>query len=161
MPKATETKTTSKSKVAKKDFVKIELTTTKQFEMQDITATIREAVASSGVKSGMALVYNPHTTASIRINHNEPLLMQDIMRVIYKIAPIDISYNHDLFEVREQVAINERSNGHAHVKAFLLGSSESLVIDGGDVVLGEKQSIFFVELDGGRYRDFYIKIVGN
>jgi len=59
------------------------------------------------------------------------------------------------------VAPNERSNGHAHVKSFLLGSSESLIVEKGQLLLGEKQSLFFVEMDGGRNREVRLKIIGN
>ncbi len=134
--------------------------TKKQFELVDITSAVKAAVAESGISSGLVVVFNPHTTAAIRLTHNEPLLMQDLMKTLYRLVPLDTSYSHDLFEVRENVAINERSNGHAHVKSFLLGSSESLAVEDSQLMLGEKQSIFFVELDGGRKRDYYIKIVG-
>ncbi|MCL5667366.1 MAG: secondary thiamine-phosphate synthase enzyme YjbQ [Patescibacteria group bacterium] len=140
----------------------INLETKKQFELIDITARVKTAVVESNIKSGMVVVFCPHTTAAIRINHNESLLMQDIMKTLYRLVPIDISYSHDLFEVRQTVAPNERSNGHAHVKAFLLGSSENLIIEQGELVLGEKQSIFFIELDGGRSnREVHIKIIGD
>ncbi len=139
----------------------IELTTKKQFELVDITPAVTAAVLASGITSGTALVYNPHTTGAIRTNHNEPLLIQDIMKTLYRLVPLDVSYSHDLFEVREQVSVNERSNGHAHVKSFLLGSSETFVIEKGQLVLGPKQSIFFVELDGGRSRDYYIQLMGE
>jgi len=139
----------------------IALETKKQFDLVDITAAVKDCVAEAQIKEGIALVYSPHTTAAVRINHNEPLLAQDIMKTLYRLVPIDISYSHDLFEIREHVAVNERSNGHSHVKAFLLGSSESLVISNGGIMLGEKQSIFFVELDGGRQRSYLVKIIGE
>jgi secondary thiamine-phosphate synthase enzyme len=139
----------------------IRLTTKKQFELTDITTHVSQAIGESGVLDGIAVVFCPHTTAGIRLNHNESLLGQDIMKAIYRIIPIDISYSHDLFEVRQNVAPNERSNGHAHVKSFLLGSSESLIIDNAKPLLGSKQSIFFVEMDGGRDREVFIKIIGE
>ncbi|MDQ3018544.1 MAG: secondary thiamine-phosphate synthase enzyme YjbQ [bacterium] len=137
----------------------IKVTTKKQFELIDITSQINEVIAESQIQDGLVLVYNPHTTAAIRINHNEPLLVQDVMKMLYRLVPIDVSYSHDLFEMREQVAINERSNGHAHVKAFLMGSSETVPLSAGRLHLGDKQSVFFVELDGGRARSVIIKIV--
>lgn len=140
---------------------KIAFETKKQFEVLDITDKVKTAVAESGVADGIAVIFCSHTTAAIRLNHNEPLLLQDFMKTLYRLVPIDMNYSHDLFEVRQNVAPNERSNGHAHVKAFLLGSSESLIIEKGALILGEKQSIFFVELDGGRSRDFYVKIIGE
>ena len=139
----------------------IKLQTKKQFELVDVTAQVRDCIRESGVQSGLAVIFNPHTTAAIRLNHNEPLLVQDIMKALYRIVPPDISYGHDLFELRQNLAVNERSNGHAHVKSFLLGSSETVAIERGDVVLGSKQSIFFVELDGGRSRDFIVNVIGE
>jgi secondary thiamine-phosphate synthase enzyme len=139
----------------------VTLVTKKQFELIDITTAVKEAITESSVKSGIAVVFNSHTTAAIRANHNEPLLIQDIMKTLYRIVPLDVSYSHDLFEVRQEVAINERSNGHAHVKSFLFGSSETFIVEKGQLLLGAKQSIFFVELDGGRSRDYHIKIMGE
>lgn len=142
-------------------FSKISLETKKQFEIVDITGHIQKTVIDSKVKSGLLTVFCPHTTAAIRLNHNEPLLIQDIMKTLYKLVPIDVSYSHDLFEVRQTVTPNERSNGHAHVKTFILGSSETLIVEKGAAMLGGKQSVFFVEFDGGRPREIYLKIVGE
>ena len=83
------------------------------------------------------------------------------MKTLYRLVPIDQSYSHDLFEVRQNVAPNERSNGHAHVKAFLLGSSESLPIEKSQLSIGAKQSVMFIELDGGRSREVHMQILGE
>ncbi|HVY67759.1 MAG TPA: secondary thiamine-phosphate synthase enzyme YjbQ [Patescibacteria group bacterium] len=142
-------------------FKKIFLETKKQFEIVDITSHVQTAVVESKINTGLITVFCPHTTAAVRLNHNEPLLMQDIMKTLYRLVPIDISYSHDLFEVRQNVAPNERSNGHAHVKTFLLGSSETMIVQKGGLLLGAKQSIFFVEFDGGRSREVYLQILGE
>lgn len=138
---------------------KLEFETKKQFELLDITDKIASVILEAGIEDGLCVVFCPHTTAAVRLNHNEPLLMQDIMKTLYHVVPIDVSYGHDLFELRQNIAANERSNGHAHVKAFLLGSSETLIIENSRLLLGEKQSVFFVELDGGRNRDVFVKII--
>ncbi len=139
----------------------INLETKKQFELVDITPLAKSVVTGSGIKQGLAVIFCPHTTAGIRLNHNEPLLMQDFMKTLYRLVPIDVSYSHDLFEVRQNVAANERSNGHAHVKAFLLGSSESLIAKDSALQIGKMQSVLFVELDGGRSRQVHIQILGE
>lgn len=139
----------------------ITLETKKQFELIDVTQKVNDAVSASGVQNGIAVVFNPHTTAALRLNHNEPLLLQDIMKTLFRLVPVDVSYSHDLFELRENPELNERSNGHAHVKAFLLGSSETLIIQEGKLLIGDKQSLFFVEFDGDRPRDFQLKIIGD
>lgn len=140
---------------------KISLTSKKQFEMIDITDQVKKTVIESPVKNGIVIIFCPHTTAGIKISHNEPLLLQDIMKMLYRLVPIDTSYSHDLFEVRQNVTPNERSNGHAHVKSFLLGCSETIPVSMSNLALGPKQSIFFVELDGGRSREVMVKILGE
>ena len=75
------------------------------------------------------------------------MLMQDIMKMLYRTVPLEESYGHDLFETRTEVEVNERSNGHSHVKSFLLGSSETVPIQNGKLLLGKKQSIFFVDFN--------------
>lgn len=133
----------------------------KQFELIDITDKVKSIIESSGINEGLVSIFTPHTTASIRLNHNEPLLIQDIMKTLYRIAPVDINYSHDLFEIRSGITAEERSNGHAHVKAFLLGSSETVPVKRHQMMLGERQSIFFVELDGGRERTVVISVAGE
>ncbi len=142
-------------------FKTLELTSKRQFELIDITQAVKDAVKESAVKNGTVTVFCPHTTAAIRLNHNEPLLIQDIMKTLYHLVPLDVSYSHDLFEMRQNIAPNERSNGHAHVKAFLLGSSESLIVKEQGLVLGKMQSILFIELDGGRARQVHVQIQGE
>ncbi len=142
-------------------FKKIDVASTQQFEIIDITKRVSEILSESGIRDGVATITSPHTTTALRINHFEPMLLQDILRALYRLVPMDISYNHDLFELRNTVATNERSNGHAHVKAFLLGSSEQVIVNEGALTLGERQSLLFVELDGGRKRTVYINIQGE
>jgi secondary thiamine-phosphate synthase enzyme len=140
---------------------KLKFKTHKQFEIMDITAKVREIVESTEVMTGTVTVYSGHTTASIKINQNEPLLLQDIMNLLYRLAPVDINYAHDLFENRSGIGVEERSNGRAHVAAFLLGSSETVPIRGNGLLLGKKQSIFFVELDGPRERETTVIVTGE
>ena len=140
---------------------KLFVETQKQFEIVDITGHVQKAVLESNIHDGIAVIFCPHTTAAIRLNHNETLLIQDFMKTLYRMVPIDQSFGHDLFEVRTNLAPNERSNGHAHVKAFLLGSSETIPIEKSNLTLGSKQSIFFVELDGGRSREVLVKVLGD
>jgi len=139
----------------------VSLETKKQFEILNITQYLESALAESGVLSGTCVVFCPHTTASVALNHNEPLLIQDIMKTLYRLVPVDASYSHDLFELRQNIAVNERSNGHAHIKSFLLGGSVTLIANDGKFLLGAKQSVLFAEFDGGRSRQFHIHIQGE
>ncbi len=131
-----------------------------QIDFIDITDQIREAVKESGIRQGQAVIFVPHTTMGVVINHNEPLLLQDFMRVLYKVAPVDDHYSHDLFEIRKERPTDGRSNGHSHCKALLIRSSETLLVERGDLVLSPLQSIFAVDFDGARKRDVIVQIMG-
>jgi secondary thiamine-phosphate synthase enzyme len=139
----------------------IELHTKQQFEVLNITEEVQTLLNTAGPKNGVVVISVPHTTAAIKLNHFEPLLLQDILRTIYRLVPQDVSYNHDLFELRQNIAPGERSNGHAHVKAFLLGSSETVPVKDGGLVLGDRQNILFVECDGGRKRVVNVSFIGD
>lgn len=139
---------------------KIEIKSTSQIEFIDITNKVEEIIGNSGVREGQVLVYSPHTSASIVVNHNEPMLIQDFMRVLYRLVPMRDRYSHDLFEIGRAKTSDGRSNGHSHCKNLLLGVSETLPIEKGKVMLTEKQNIFLVELDGARTRDVVVQVIG-
>ena len=139
---------------------KIEIKSTTQVEFVDITDKVSEVVDNSGVREGQVLIYSPHTSASIVINHNETMLLQDFMRVLYRIVPISDRYSHDLFELNKSNKSDGRSNGHSHCKSMLLGVSETVPIEKGRMLLTEKQSIFMAEMDGSRTRDIIVQVIG-
>lgn len=131
-----------------------------QIEFIDITGKVEEVVGNSGVREGQVLVYSPHTSASIVVNHNESMLIQDFMRLLYRLVPIGDRYSHDLFELNRAKASDGRSNGHSHCKCMLLGISETLPIEKGKMVITERQSVFLAEMDGARKRDVVIQVIG-
>ncbi|MFZ5982488.1 MAG: secondary thiamine-phosphate synthase enzyme YjbQ [Patescibacteria group bacterium] len=138
----------------------IEVESKGQIEFIDITHHVEDIVAGSGVREGQVLIYSPHTTASIVVNHNENMLIQDFMRILYQLVPVSDRYSHDLFEISRSKKSDGRSNGHSHCKAMLLGVSQTLPIEKGKMILTERQSIFLVEMDGGRKRDVIIQVIG-
>jgi secondary thiamine-phosphate synthase enzyme len=117
-------------------------------------------VETSGVREGTVVIFAPHTTMGVTINHNEPMLMQDFMRILYKLAPMDDRYSHDLFELRRSSKSDGRSNGHSHCKSFLIGVSQIIPIEKGKLLLTDKQSIFAIEFDGARKRDVVVQVMG-
>lgn len=140
---------------------RIDLESKAQIEFMDITDQVQDIVTRSGIREGQTLVYVPHTTMGVAINHNESMLLQDFMRVLYKIVPVDAQYSHDLFELRRQSgSADGRSNGHSHCKAILLGNSETVPVEKGKLVLTDRQNIFAVEFDGSRKRDVVVQIIG-
>lgn len=141
---------------------KINLESKNQIEFMDITDKIHEIIDNSGVREGQVVVFSSHTTMGIIINHNESMLMQDFMRVLYRIVPVEDHYSHDLFELRNSsVRSDGRSNGHSHAKSMIVGSSETVPISKGKMTLGNRQNIFAVEFDGSRKRDVTIQVIGE
>ena len=139
---------------------KIEIKSTSQIEFVDITDRVDEVVSNSGVREGQVLIYSPHTSASIIINHNESMLLQDFMRVLYRLVPVNDRYSHDTFELNRASSSDGRSNGHSHCKSMLLGVSETVPIERGKMLLTEKQNIFMAEMDGSRTRDIIVQVMG-
>ena len=139
---------------------KIEVESKGQIEFIDITDKVEEVIGNSGIREGQVLVYSPHTTASIVVNHNESMLIQDFMRLLYKLVPNSERYSHDLFELKREKNSDGRSNGHSHCKGLLLGVSQTLPIEKGKMIITERQSIFFAEMDGGRKRDIIVQVIG-
>jgi secondary thiamine-phosphate synthase enzyme len=127
----------------------------------DITNEVGEIVDASGVQFGQVTVFSQHTTAAIKINENEPLLLRDLARMLRHSAPPNGFYEHNDFS-RRTVNMNEDecANGHAHCQHLLLGTSETIPVVDGRMTLGQWQRVFLVELDHPRLRRVLVNIVG-
>ena len=131
-------------------------------EFIDITNWVAQCVAESQIANGFAVVYSKHTTAAIKINENEPLLLDDMANFLEKIFPRDHNYKHNDFEIRTvNMTENESPNGHAHLQHLLLGTSETVPVVDGQMQFGTYQSIFFIELDHPRPREVMVQVVGE
>lgn len=130
-------------------------------EFIDITEDVERVVAEAGARFGQATVYSIHTTAAIKVNENEPLLLQDMARIIQRAAPIHAEYEHNDFSRRTvNLDEDECANGHAHCQHLFLSTSETIPIIDGRLALGQWQRIFLVELDRPRERRVLVNIVG-
>lgn len=140
----------------------ITVETEKAPQFIDLTEEVERAVAEAGVTEGLALIYSRHTTAAIRINENEPLLLRDMAEFLERLAPRDCAYKHNDFSIRTaNMTEDECPNGHAHCQHLLLGASEAVPILGGRLQLGRWQRIFLVELDRPRTREVLVQILGE
>jgi secondary thiamine-phosphate synthase enzyme len=114
----------------------------------DITHFAREAVAKSGVTDGVVMIYCPHTTAGITINENaDPDVVTDMLHGLSKAFPDRPEFRHT------------EGNSAAHLKASVTGSSVTVIVDKGRLVLGKWQNIYFCEFDGPRTRKFFVKVI--
>ena len=139
----------------------LSIATERHLQFVDVTDYVMRAVVESGVRDGFAVVFSRHTTAGIRINEHEPLLLEDMARLLERMVPQDGEYSHDDFSVRTvNLTENERVNGHSHCRSLLLGASETVPLAAGRLLLGSWQRIFLVELDGPNQRELVIQVVG-
>jgi secondary thiamine-phosphate synthase enzyme len=128
----------------------------------DITEKVEEIIQKLGVQNGIALIYSKHTTAAIRINENEPLLLRDMEEFLEKIAPRNGRYNHNNFSIRTvNLTQDECPNGHAHCQHLLMGASETIPIVDGKLQFGRWQRVFLIELDRPRSREVIVQVVGE
>jgi len=126
----------------------------------DITDKVLAAAAIAAIKDGFAIIFTKHTTAAIRINENEPALIKDMEQMLEKIAPCNNHYLHN--DYAHAFSNNgERPNGHSHCQQLILGASEAVPIVDGQLVFGQWQRIFLVELDHDREREVVVQLVGE
>ena len=127
---------------------RLSIKTSTRVDLQDITAKIQSLIKSTNVERGPCHIFVPHTTAGIMVNeHADPSVVEDIREQLEAVVPQHNNYRH------------LEGNAPAHIKASLVGNSETLLIESGKLLLGMWQGIFFCEFDGPRDRTVLISIV--
>ncbi|MBI2956995.1 MAG: YjbQ family protein [Acidobacteria bacterium] len=128
----------------------IAVETTARTQLKDITQEVARLVRQAGVENGVCHLYVPHTTAGILVNESDdPDVACDIGEALDRLVPRDGPYKH------------YEGNADSHVKAALVGVSETVPIEGGKLGLGRWQGIFFCEFDGPRRRVVKVRIVAD
>ena len=128
----------------------LRIKTARRTQFVDITREVELAVRDSGVKQGLCHVYVPHTTAGVAINeHADPHVASDVEGIFDALVPHQGPYRH------------AEGNTDSHMKAILAGTSQTIFIESGKLVLGTWQGIFLCEFDGPRPRNVFIKIVAD
>lgn len=129
--------------------VKKSLQTSKRDQFIEITTDVEIAVREAGIINGLVNVYCPHTTAGITINENaDPDVVSDMLMCLDEVYP----WEHPKYQHLE-------GNTASHLKASTMGSSQTIIVEAGRLVLGTWQGIYFCEFDGPRYRSYYIKSI--
>jgi secondary thiamine-phosphate synthase enzyme len=137
---------------------KISVNSKKSTELIRITDQVRRAVEMSGVKNGIITVFTLHTTTAITTNEDDPKLEEDIARFLVKAVPEDDSYaHHKLFRKDGRYAVN----AYSHIRASLLGASLTFPLQEGQVILGARQHLYLVEMDGPQLRGLVVHIMGE
>jgi len=123
--------------------------TNRHCQMVDVTAEIQNIVRSSGLQNGYVLCFVPHTTAAVTIQENaDPDVLHDVLWKLEQLIP-----------QRESAYQHAEGNSDAHLKCSLVGASETILVEGGSLVLGTWQGIYFCEFDGPRSRRLLVRCV--
>lgn len=128
----------------------LKIKTNRRTQMVNVTAQVQQAVENSRVAHGICYVYVPHTTAAITINEcADPDVASDLESSFDRLIPKHGPYKHS------------EGNSDSHMKAVLVGASQTIFIEAGKLLLGHWQGLFFCEFDGPRDRHFQVKIVAD
>ena len=138
----------------------IETDTGNDISLHDLTADIRETISRSGIRDGFVTVTSQHTTTAVTINEHEERLIEDVKSFLARLIPPGDRYLHNDIHLRD-CPQDEPENAHSHLASMLLGSSEVIALAGGELVLGQYQSVMLVELDGPRKRTVSVQVVGR
>ena len=129
-------------------FEELKVSTPEREVLVDITGNVKDVVAESEISEGVCRIFVPHTTAGITINENaDPDVTADILNTLDSDIPWNNNYRHS------------EGNSAAHIKASLMGSSVSVIIDSGRLALGTWQGIYFCEFDGPRNRKVFVQVL--
>ena len=122
----------------------LRISSSSNFQIIDITSDIvtilNETTKENKIDNGIVNIFTKHSTSSIRVNENEKGLLLDFEKALKDVIKEKDNYKHDYID----------NNAASHIRAFLLGASETIPIVDGRLDLGTWQSIFFIELDGPR-----------
>ncbi|HWQ19167.1 MAG TPA: secondary thiamine-phosphate synthase enzyme YjbQ [Methanotrichaceae archaeon] len=132
----------------------LEFETEGNADIIDITEETSNAVRESGANSGAAIIFVPGATGAVTTIEHEPGLVEDLKAALERWAPMEMKYAHD-----------QRwgdGNGHAHIRASLLGPSLAIPFDGHELMLGTWQQIIFIDMDNRpRKRRVIVQIIGE
>ncbi len=127
---------------------RIDISSKSRSEVIDLTASIKTLLKENNFESGILCVYSPHTTSGITVNENaDPNVKKDILMYLKKTIPQNFGFDH------------AEGNADAHIKGSLMGFSQTFIVENGTLQLGTWQGVFFMEFDGPRNREVWLKFI--
>ena len=133
------------------------LKTEQKQQLINITANVRGVVRQAGFKNGFVALFSQHTTASLMVSEFQTALLDDIAGFLERIVEQDLPYKHNSPEFSDC----NRRNAASHLRSMLFNNSIMLPVSGGELVLGQFQSVIFAEMDGPRERSLKVQFVGE
>jgi len=133
---------------------KISLKTRGEGDIRDITQQVQKITTKSGLKNGLVCIFNPGSTGAVTTLEYEPGLLIDLPVALDRLAPKDVTYQHELRW--------HDGNGHSHVRASIIGPSLMVPLENGHLLLGTWQQIVFLEFDVcHRRRNLIVQVIGE
>lgn len=134
-------------------FKTISFKTTSRQTWVNVADEVRQAITESGVQEGMCYVFNPHSTAGLVVNsYLDPNTPKDILHELDRLVPTRLDFFH---------TFDTPSDAAGHVKGSLVDISVAIPVHEGKLMLGRSQGILFVEFDGPRSRQVYVKVMAG
>jgi secondary thiamine-phosphate synthase enzyme len=135
-----------------------EIQSSEPIQFIDLTDAINAHLAEQHIDTGHVTIFSRHTTAAIKINEAEELLLEDFKLMLRRLCPVEDRYHHnDMSRRKPPIAPDERPNAHSHCMHLLLSTSEHIPVIDGHLSLGTWQRVFMVELDGPRTRQVMLR----
>jgi secondary thiamine-phosphate synthase enzyme len=129
--------------------ITLDVPTKSRCQFVDVTRDVQKAVAESGVEQGMCICFVPHTTAAVTIQENaDPDVTRDLDYKLSALIPQD-----------DRKFRHAEGNSDAHLKSSVLGASQTILVQGGRLMLGTWQAVYFAEFDGPRRRKMHVDVV--
>jgi secondary thiamine-phosphate synthase enzyme len=122
-------------------------------EVINITSECRAALAESGIREGLALIFPLHTSSCVFISDSDPGIAQDYRDLLARLAPAGAGYRHD--------ETDHKKNAHGHLRAILTGHHVTCPVSGGEFHFGTYHTVYYLEFDGKRPKEVLIKIIGE
>jgi secondary thiamine-phosphate synthase enzyme len=136
----------------------LRVSTEEPIEFVDLTDHINQYLRRQNIENGAVTVFSRHTTAAIKINEAEELLIEDFKHFLHRLVPADHRYHHnDMSRRKPPIAPDERPNAHSHCMHLLLSTSETIPVIDSQLALGTWQRVFMIELDGPRSREVVVR----
>jgi len=132
---------------------------TKDFQdIINVTDYVKQAVKDSGIANGILYVMTMHTTTGITVNEDAECIRRDILTLFKRLVPEEGDYRHARYlDFDGRLGVNAPS----HLRSVIAGNHTVILLQDGKLVVGQRQSIFFLEFDGPQHREFVITIIGE
>ena len=133
------------------------LKTDERQQLINITSKVKEVVTESGIQNGFVGLFSQHTTAALMVSEFQNALLDDIAAFLRRVVADDLPYKHNSPEFSDC----NRRNAASHLRSMLFNNAVVLPVSGGELVLGQFQSVILAEMDGPRERSLMVQFIGE